>query len=479
MLLLAFSTALLLGAANETSVSDSVFRIETVYSGYDFTSPWERKPPAKASGTGFLIGKNRILTNAHVVADTQQLLIKRHDRANPAVARVLFIGHDCDLALLAVDDERFLSGLAPIEIGPLPPLRSTVTTLGYPTGGEELSSTRGVLSRLEMRTYSHTASDQHLALQTDAAINPGNSGGPVVFNTKAIGVAFQSLRNADNIGYIIPAPVVQHFLADIADGKYHHFPSLGATVQRMISPTLRKERQLPDTASGIYVLRIQPGSTADTVMQPGDVWSEVEGKAIDNDGSTLLGEGRVDAEHWIDMKQVGEKAMVKVWRSGKLLTLTLTAKNSPTEERYGPSFETPGKYVLYAGLLFQPLSVNLIRDGLRLDSVNSTEASWQHFILPLFDAKKMEQEAIFLTRILKHPVNSQMVLGQGEWITKINGKPVHSLNDVKEAVGSCVRGFLTLESNPINTIDALDCEQAKRAHAEVLKFYGVPNDVRL
>jgi S1-C subfamily serine protease len=55
-----------------------------------------------------------------------------------------------------------------------------------------------------------------LAIQIDAAINPGNSGGPVLnMHNKVVGVAFQSLQGADNIGYIIPTPVIQHFLEDV------------------------------------------------------------------------------------------------------------------------------------------------------------------------------------------------------------------------------------------------------------------------
>lgn len=54
-------------------------------------------------------------------------------------------------------------------------------------------------------------------LQIDAAINSGNSGGPA-FNDKGIcvGIAFQSLKHEDveNIGYVIPTPVIMHFIQD-------------------------------------------------------------------------------------------------------------------------------------------------------------------------------------------------------------------------------------------------------------------------
>lgn len=54
-------------------------------------------------------------------------------------------------------------------------------------------------------------------MQIDAAINSGNSGGPA-FNDKGecVGIAFQSLKHedAENIGYVIPTPVITHFIQD-------------------------------------------------------------------------------------------------------------------------------------------------------------------------------------------------------------------------------------------------------------------------
>ena len=66
-------------------------------------------------------------------------------------------------------------------------------------GGDNISVTKGVVSRVELTQYVHGAS--HLmAIQIDAAINPGNSGGPTIMNEKVAGVAFQNLSGAENIG---------------------------------------------------------------------------------------------------------------------------------------------------------------------------------------------------------------------------------------------------------------------------------------
>lgn len=67
------------------------------------------------------------------------------------------------------------------------------------SGGDTISITKGVVSRVELREYSHSGSEL-LAIQIDAAINSGNSGGPVIMGNKVAGVAFQSLYYSSSIG---------------------------------------------------------------------------------------------------------------------------------------------------------------------------------------------------------------------------------------------------------------------------------------
>jgi S1-C subfamily serine protease len=70
------------------------------------------------------------------------------------------------------------------------------------SGGDNISVTKGVVSRIEPTQYAHGAS-QLMAIQIDAAINPGNSGGPAIMGDKVAGVAFQNLSGAENIGLVI------------------------------------------------------------------------------------------------------------------------------------------------------------------------------------------------------------------------------------------------------------------------------------
>ena len=131
--------------------------------------------------------------NTHVVSNARLLIVEKDNDPKKYVAHVQFVGHDCDLAVLTVEDpDNFFKGTIPLQFGGLPEIsESTVTVYGYPIGGERMSVTNGILSRIVFQTYSHSGIDSHLTIQTSAPINPGNSGGPVLQDGKVIGVAFQ------------------------------------------------------------------------------------------------------------------------------------------------------------------------------------------------------------------------------------------------------------------------------------------------
>ncbi|MBL9131649.1 MAG: trypsin-like peptidase domain-containing protein, partial [Verrucomicrobiaceae bacterium] len=181
---------------------DGIVNIEVSVLFPDFREPWNAGQPSGGSGTGFLIGKNRFLTNAHVVSNATRILIRTTNDPEPHPAKIVHIAHDCDLALIEAEDASHFEKLQPLDFGGIPRLNTEVIAIGYPIGGERMSVTRGVVSRIDFRPYSHTNVDSHLCIQVDAAINPGNSGGPVVQDGKVVGVAFQGFsgRVAQNVG---------------------------------------------------------------------------------------------------------------------------------------------------------------------------------------------------------------------------------------------------------------------------------------
>jgi S1-C subfamily serine protease len=234
----------------------SIIKIYSHDTTPDFATPWQLHKPVLSTSSGFIIdcnGERRILCNSHGVTHSSMVSVRKHGDTRKYHAKVAHIANECDLAILSVDDECFWRGLEPLEFGSLPELQEKVMVLGYPTGGDAICVTEGVVSRVDVFEYAHSQSHL-LTVQIDASINGGNSGGPALCDGRVVGVAFQSLEDADNIGYIIPVPVVQHFLDDIARGGYKGFPMLNIKLQLAENETLRQYKRIPPLSALLQLL---------------------------------------------------------------------------------------------------------------------------------------------------------------------------------------------------------------------------------
>jgi S1-C subfamily serine protease len=256
-----------LAACGAAEPERSVIQIFTFAQQPVWDAPWRFDSVRRMGGSGFVIKGKRIMTNAHVVSWGRQIIVRRYQDPRPYVAEVEFVGHDCDLAVLTVEDDHFFENIEPLEFGDLPKVRSAVLTYGYPAGGEEISYTRGVVSRIEMEPYAHIGNRQLLSVQTDAAINPGNSGGPVLQDDRVVGVAFQGIPDLQNTGFFIPTAVIDHFLKDIADGHYDGFPQAGARVVALQNPAYRSLLKLPDDNLGARIDSLLPISTTEKILK--------------------------------------------------------------------------------------------------------------------------------------------------------------------------------------------------------------------
>jgi hypothetical protein len=387
------------------------------------------------------------------------------------------VAHDCDLAVLAVDDAAFARGLKPLDFGDLPRSGSRVSTYGFPLGGQEVSSTAGIVSRVESRSYVHTGVDAHLVVQTDAAINPGNSGGPVVQGGRVVGVAFQGYPGFDNMGFFIPVPVVRHFLDDLADGAYDGFPDSGLVTLPLLSPAYRRERALPEGRGGVVVDLVAPGSTSSGVLEKGDVLLAVDGQAVANDGTVRAGDARVTFEHVFDMKQAGEPLRLEVWRGGKEVSLTAASRRLVRLDNQRNRYGVAPRYVVYAGLVFMPLDRELLKVFGRGGS--DRNLVWHHLYREAEQPETVNREVVVLTRVLRHRVNSQMTFSGPVAVERINGRLLQGLDDVLVALAGGDGRFQTLEFEGAAGLEAIDRAMAEAAHAEILKQYGISQDRNL
>lgn len=130
----------------ENDPLNAVVRVEVVSTVPNYSLPWQNLMPRSASGSGVVIEGNQILTNAHNVADSTLITIRKQNEDTLFTAKVKFVDHECDLALLTVDDPGFFSDITPMEFAETPPPQSVVIAAGFPIGGDGLSLTQGIIS---------------------------------------------------------------------------------------------------------------------------------------------------------------------------------------------------------------------------------------------------------------------------------------------------------------------------------------------
>lgn len=97
-----------------------------------------------------------------------------------------------------------------------------------------------------------------LTAQVDAAINPGNSGGPALLGGRVAGVAFQAYTSSENVGYVIPSVIMQHFLDNVSrnNGGSFGFCTLGVLCQATENANLRSFLNMKEHHSGVLVNKV-------------------------------------------------------------------------------------------------------------------------------------------------------------------------------------------------------------------------------
>lgn len=454
------------------SVNEAIVKVYAVYNKPDYYNPWQMQGPQARSGSGCIIDGNRILTSAHVVAEQIFVQVKRAGQAKRYTAAVGIVAHESDLAILVVEDDAFFAGVEPLQIGDLPKLRDRVVVYGFPTGGDELAITEGVVSRVEHQFYTHSQ-EYLLTCQIDAAINPGSSGGPVIKDGEIAGVSFQAGRG-ENIGYMVPAPVIKHFLKDIEDGEHDGMPGIGILWQTMENPDLIQRYRMTPEQTGILINKIYPGSPAQAVLQPEDVILAIDDTNIENDGTIEFRPGeRTSFSYLIQNKFIGDVVELRILRDGAVRDVELTFTKTLSEFRLVPNeqYDTLPRYYIVGGLVFEPLTLNLLKIW-GLDWYGDAPRSLVNYY---FRGEPTEdrREVIVLVRVLADELNVGYQDYVYEVIAEVNGKKIGDMTDLVNAFESNTDAYHVIINERGERI-VLDRVKVEENTQKILQKYRIP-----
>ncbi|HEU4729784.1 MAG TPA: trypsin-like peptidase domain-containing protein, partial [Kofleriaceae bacterium] len=438
-----------------------------------------------SGGSACIVPGHRILTNAHVVSHNLYIQALKPGDPKKYTARVIHVDHDTETALLTVDDPQFFDGTTPVRFGELPHRNAKVAVYGFPMGGNDLCVTAGIVSRIEVRPYTH--SQRHLlALQTDAAINPGNSGGPVFMNDELIGIAFQSYKQKDleKSGYVVPIPIIRHLFEDLDDGEITGVPDLGIYWQKIENDSLRDYVGLTRGRTGVLITRVVHGSSADGVLAEGDVLTAIDGTPVAADGSIpLRTHDRVHFSYLVSRHQIGGKVGVEILRHGQPLQLAITLRKlvalvPPPQPERRPS------YFIFAGLVFLPLTY----DYMTTWKWENVTPRFKHYYYNRLPSARHEQ-IVLVNQVLAHDINVGYHQIHGAVVERINGIDIIGMRDVPRALAAPLGGHHVIELDyhgvrgessdyhaSYGTRIVIDAASAERATAEILAQNGIASD---
>jgi serine protease Do len=300
---------------------------------------------AQGLGSGFIIdASGYILTNAHVVADSDAVTVRLTDKRE-FKAKVLGTDAYTDVALLKIEAENLPVAKIGKPDNVLP--GEWVAAIGAPFGFEN-SVTVGVVSakgRL-MPNESYVP-----FIQTDVAVNPGNSGGPL-FNMNGEVIGINSMIYSRTGGYMGVAFAIPIDLAfNVAEQLRTHGKvargRIGVQVQEL-SRGLAASFGLQE-ARGALVAGVEPGGPADKAgVQIGDIILAVNGQQI---------ERSADLARLVASNKPGTPLTLEVWRNKQRIPIKVTTGEVPTPsaDRQGAAQGQRGESVGKAGLAVSEL----------------------------------------------------------------------------------------------------------------------------
>jgi S1-C subfamily serine protease len=289
-------------------------------------------------------------------------------------------------------------------------------------------------------------------------------------------VAFQGATSGQNIGYMVPAPIVNHFLTDISDGTYSGFPELGIFTQKMENPDIREKYRMKDNHSGVLVTEILHESPSKGIINTDDIILSVDGTDIENDGSVEFRAGeRTSFNYVVQKKFINDTIAVKVLREGavKDLKVKLTVPMYSTRLVPLEQYETPPAYYIAGGIVFAPLTKNyLFKWGNQWFYKAPTKLLDLYYYGVRAEDKK---EVVLLSKVLADEINLGYHDLHNLIITKINDKKISSMKDVVDIIENSKDIYLIIEDDSRTKV-ILRKDQVDKYSDRILQTYRIASD---
>jgi Do/DeqQ family serine protease len=374
--------------------------------GDQFGDLERNQQPSMGSGSGVIISENGyIITNNHVVEGASDLEVTLSDKRT-FKAKVIGLDPSTDLALLKIEEKGLpkltLADSDDIKVG------QWVLAVGNPFN---LSGTvtAGIVSAKGRNQIIRSEGSIEAFIQTDAAVNPGNSGGALVnLNGDLIGIntaIFSETGSFAGYSFAVPTSIVSRVVEDLMEFGEVKRGYLGVSIRDMNSE-LAKETGL-NVTQGVYIEGVtEEGAAKAAGLKKGDVILKVGDRHV-NSVSQL--------QEAVTRHKPGEKVALVIVREGKEKNMNVALKGS---------VGTPQLVRASSSETLKGLGADL--------SPLTTE-----------EAKKIGiTGGVKVAELYPGKLSAQTEIKKGFVITKVNRKPVKSVDEVKAAIETTDGGIM-------------------------------------
>jgi len=461
----------------------SLVRVNVTGQPFDYFRPWQKKAPFSKRALGAVLPHGRVLVTADLVANQNYVELERAESGEKTAANVVVVDYEANLALLEPTDKKFLDGLQPLELALDTVVGDRLSAWQLePTG--TLVVTEGIVTTVGVTPYPAEVGEfltYRLSLPMQYRDNSYTV--PLVRDQKLAALLLR-FDSRSQVLDAIPAPIIAHFLKDAGGKEYQGFPSLGISFFPTRDPQLRNYAGETGKPGGVYITSVEPGlPAAKAGLQAGDIVTAVGDHELDQNGNYVDSiYGKIGFSNLLTAKAyVGDSVPLHLQRAGKPLTLNVRLEHRAAKDYVVPPYnlDEPPPYFVLGGLIFQELSRQYLKEW----GANWQKDAPQDFVyLDRFQSELFPEgnrRVVILSQVL--PANSTIGYDDFSYLVvqKVNGKPIHSLGDLAEAVKAPVNGFHEIET--VDDPKRLELDAAEvTAEAEALqKNYGLPALQRL
>jgi S1-C subfamily serine protease len=430
-------------AIRAAGLEDSIVRVTSVLRLPNPVRPWTKQNPMEVGGTGVVIEGKRILTVAHLVTYAEEIYVQPGQGGDRVEAKVAAMAPGIDLAVLTIDPAEgdFFDKRPPLPRSrALPEVSARVSVKGFPLGGTGLSTTQGIVSRIEFAVFA--TGSPGLRIQVDAAINPGNSGGPALVDGKMAGLVWGQ-AGAENVGYLIPNEEIDDFLRDIDDGRYDGKPFPVEQWQTLENEALRARLGLAKAKHGIMV-REPRRRDASYPLKEFDVVTAIGDKAIDNQGMVQVADNlRLSFLYLVPRLARDGSVPLSVIRAGRVIDVRLPVDRD--DDRLIRGYEgKPPSYFVCGPLVFSPAMREAVSTYFRANPGIIERNS--PIITRGGDRVRFsgEELVVVTSPMLPHRMTKGYGEPLGQVVESVNGTKIKNLRHLVETFRDCRDEFLTI-----------------------------------